>query len=171
MRASCFIAWLLIGTLVMGSLGCASRVYSPEGTATTVILVRHAERTLITKQLTDAGLARAMALPEALEDIALTAIYSLDLARNVDTVKPLAQQRGLDIIRFPAKMDVDDITHRLINDHPGKTVLWVGNTTNLDRIYPDLGGVGQPPINYGDLFILTVSDRGETRVVKRRFGK
>ena len=171
MKAGRRYAWLLlIGLFVLGGLGCSSRNYSPEGYTTTVILIRHTERTLVTKQLTEAGRARAAALPAALESIDITAIYSLDKARNVDTVKPLARQRGLEIIRVPADTDVTEITRRLISDHPGKTVLWVGNTTNLDRIYTDLGGTGEPPIVYGDLFILEVPDRGETRVIKRRFG-
>ena len=162
--------WISLLVLVTAVTGCSSRVYSPDGFTTTVILVRHAERTLVTKELTDAGRARAAALPEALTGYDIVAIYSPDLARNVDTVKPLAKARGLDITRLDPKTDIDDINRRLVNDHPGKTVLWVGNTTNLDRIYPDLGGQGSPPIGYGDLYILEVPSDGETRVIKTRFG-
>ena len=162
--------WISLLVLVTAVTGCSSRVYSPDGFTTTVILIRHTERTLVTKELTDAGRARAAALPAAVADYDIVAIYSPDLARNVDTVKPLAKARGLDITRLDPKTDIDDINRRLINDHPGKAVLWVGNTTNLDRIYPDLGGQGSPPIGYGDLYILEVPSDGETRVIKTRFG-
>jgi hypothetical protein len=160
--------FLLLGLVL--SAGCASRMWSQEGTVTTVVLIRHAERTTVTKVLTDEGRARAAALPAAVADLDIVAIYSPDLVRNIDTVRPLAQHRGLQIMRVPAKPDVEQVTRRLLSDHPGKTVLWVGNTTNLDRIYPDLGGVGAPPVEYGDLYILRVPAEGDTKVIKRRFG-
>lgn len=162
------LGWLLVAAALVG--GCASRMWSPEGT-TTVVLLRHAERTTVTKELTQAGRERAAALPAAVADLDIVAIYSPDLARNIDTVRPLAEQRGLTIIRVPAKPDVVQVTRRLLHEHPGRTVLWVGNTTNLDRIYPDLGGVGDPPDNYGDLFVLQVPERGDTRVERRHFGR
>ena len=162
--------WVCFLVLATAVAGCSSRVYSPEGFTTTVILIRHAERTLVTKELTDAGRARAAALPAALAGYDIAAIYSPDLARNVDTVEPLARMRGLAVVRLDPKTDIDEINRRLINDHPGKTVLWVGNTTNLDRIYPDLGGRGDPPVGNGDLYVLEVPDRGATRVIRSRFG-
>lgn len=154
----------------MLSLGCTTQQFSPEGTTTTVILIRHAERTSDTKLLTPFGKTRAAALPAAVADYDISAIYSPDLARNIDTVKPLAKQRRLKITLVDANPDVELITRRLLNDHPGKTVLWVGNTTNLDRIYADLGGDGKAPTVYGDLFILRVPDRGFSRVSKLVFG-
>ena len=168
------INWIVtIGLLISAMLvaGCSSRVLSPEGTTTTVVLIRHAERTTITKELTEAGRARAAALPAAVADLDIVAIYSPNLSRNIDTVKPLAAERKLEIILVDAKPDVVEVTQRLLMEHPGKTVLWVGNTTNLDRIYPDLGGIGEPPIEYGDLYILHVPDQGDTEVIMKHFGE
>jgi hypothetical protein len=34
-----------------------------------------------------------------------------------------------------------------------------------------LGGNGPPPDNYGDLFILKISDKGETKVDKWSWGR
>lgn len=150
--------------------GCTSRAYSPAGQTTTVVLIRHAERTVVTKELTEAGHDRAEALPRALQGMDIAAIYSPDLARNLDTVRPLAEQRGISVTVLDRRTSISEIVQRLLRDHPGSTVLWVGNTTNLDRIYPDLGGTGAPPVKYGDLYILKVPDQGDTRIERRRFG-
>ena len=156
--------------ILAATAGCAPRMWSPEGTVTTVVLIRHTERSMITEELTDAGRARAAALPAAVADLDIVAIYSPDLSRNIDTAAPLAQERGLPIIRMPANPDETEVARRLLSDHPGATVLWVGNITNLDRIFAILGGKGAPPVEYGDLYILHVPDSGDSRLMKRHFG-
>ena len=158
--------------MVLVSWGCAPRLYAPADTTTQVVLIRHAERTAITKELTPGGHQRAAALPAAVEDLNIVAIYSPDLSRNIDTVKPLAETLGLDITiaAESAKIDLDQVAGRLVNDHPGKTVLWVGNKGNLVRLYSALGGTDEAPLEYGELFIMHVPDQGATRVEKRRFG-
>jgi len=163
---------VILGLLlsVMLAVGCSSRILSLEGTTTTVVMIRHAERTLVTKELTDGGHARAAALPEALVNRDIAAIYSPDLSRNIDTVKPLAAQRELEITVVDAKPDSEAVARRLVTDHPGKTVLWVGNKGNLVRIYSYLGGTGEPPLEYGDLYIMRVPDHGSTQVTKKHFG-
>ena len=142
-------------------------VRSPSGTTTTVILIRHADRNLFSSNLNEAGRARAAALPAAVANFDIEAIYSPNLKRNLDTVKPLARQRGIKI-----KVIKDSrVATRLVNEQPGKVVLWVGNSANLEEIYRNLGGEGRAPLSYGDLYILRVPDKGETEVVKRHFGR
>lgn len=163
---------LLLGTISILLLvgGCASRMAPPQGTTTTVVLIRHAERTTITKQLTEGGQKRAAALPAAVADLAIDAIYSPNLQRNIDTVKPLAEQRKLTITLIDTDADLDQITEHLLSDHPGGTVLWVGNKENLDTIYSNLGGLGKPPVEYGELFIMRVSGQGEPEVTRKHYG-
>lgn len=162
---------ILLTILLLGlSLSaCMVREYAQPGSETTVILIRHAERTTVTKVLTEAGQQRALALVEAIGDMPIHAIYSPNLTRNLDTVRPLARHKGIEIQAID-KPEVDQVAKLLVDNHPGQTVLWVGNTTNLTGIYTLLGGSGDPPDNYGDLFILTVSDSDDTRVDKRHFG-
>lgn len=142
-------------------------VNSPPGTTTTLILLRHADRNVFSENLDDDGRARAAALPAALEGVHIDAIYSPDLARNLDTVAPLAKQRGLTANVIP----VSRVAARLVGENPGKTVLWVGNTTNLEGIYEDIGGEGPPPVVYGDLFIAQVPDKGPAQVTKLHYGR
>ncbi len=155
---------LLVPALLMG---CATGVNSPSGTTTTVILIRHAERLHMSDELHEDGRVRAAALPAAVADLDIAAIYSPNRVRNLDTVRPLAEQRGIEV----TVIEIDDVPERMVGEHPGQTVLWVGNTTNLGNIFRRLGGEGPPPNTYGDLYVLTVTDAGLTQLDKRHFGR
>lgn len=160
--------WGLVFVVAVGLAGCAQRmqVRSPAGTTTTVVLIRHADRFPGFPGLSDAGHARAAALPGALAGLEIQAIYSPDLERNLATVEPLAQERGIEV----TVVEVSGVAARLVGENPGKAVLWVGNTDNLENIFLELGGEGPPPNNYGDLYILKVPDGGPTDITRSRFG-
>ena len=160
---------LLVFVLLAPALlaACASGLKSAPGTTTTVLLIRHAERVHTDDALREEGRVRAAALPAAIADLDLAAIYSPKRVRNLDTVRPLAAQRGLEI----TVIEIEAVPERMLGDHPGKTVLWVGNTTNLPNIFRRLGGEGPPPNTYGDIYVLTVPDAGEMLLEKRHFGR
>lgn len=163
---------VLITAVLLPACAYLSDVRSPSGTTTTLILLRHAERPPLGKDLTDAGRARAAALPAALLGIPVDAIYSPTLSRNRDTVAPLAKQRGLSVKTIEMSYAVRlDLAARLIRDNPGKTVLWVGNSDNLHDIYERIGGPGVPPVKYGDLFIVRVPDQGPVQVTRSHYGR
>jgi Histidine phosphatase superfamily (branch 1) len=141
-------------------------VHSPPGTETTVILLRHADRTAPFDKLNEKGIARAKALPAAVADLDIDVIYSPDRKRNLETVKPLIDQRNIDL----KVVDILGAGPRMIEENPGKTVLWVGNTDNLQTIYGQLGGKGESPEVYGDIFIMTIGASGPPKIEKRNFG-
>ena len=147
--------------------GCAAPpVTSPPGTVTTLVLLRHADRNPMQDDLTAEGRARAAALPKALADVPIDAIYTLQIKRNIATAEPLARERNLPIQVIEESM----IAARLVAENPGKTVVWVGNTDNIAVIYDALRGDGAPPIQYGDLYIVWLPDNeGSSTVEKRRF--
>jgi hypothetical protein len=147
--------------------GCAGPLKSPPGTTTTVILIRHAERLHLSDDLNDDGRIRAAALPAAVADLDIAAIYSPNLQRNLNTIGPLAEQRGIEIVIA----DPMAVPERMIAERAGQVVLWVGNTTNLGNIMGRLGGEGEPPNTYGDIYILTIPDKGPTTIAKRHFGR
>jgi hypothetical protein len=153
-----------------GSISYAGDAKS--GTTTTVILIRHAERdnSFI---LTARGHKRAKALVETAGDMGIKAIYSPDLERNLDTVRPLAIHLGIDISLIPriSKRVADKIVSEILNRHPGEVVLIVGNGSgNLRSLHHRLGGTGEGPYKYGELFIYTIPDQGEVKVLKSRWG-
>jgi len=174
MRGPMLLRWLVAGVLAAALAGCAAdQVQSRPGPTTTVIQTRHADPDPGFGQLNGTGRERARALVDAVGAMRITAIYSPNLARNLDTVRPLASHAGIEITRtagvslFAARSIVDEI----LDKHAGGVVLWVGNVTgNLQVIYRRLGGTGMGPVEYGDLHILTIPDTGPVGVVKKRYG-
>jgi broad specificity phosphatase PhoE len=134
---------------------------------TTVIMVRHAERPSFGDVLTEAGRARAAALPAAVKGYDIAAIYSPDKQRNRDTARPLAAARGLEV---KIVNEWDGLYH-ILRDHPGKVAVWVGNSGNLAQYHKDLEAPGRAPLGYGDLFVYEVRDGKAVKVTERHFGK
>jgi hypothetical protein len=159
--------------LLTGSVGCPQPAAdSKPDSTTTVFLIRHAERDnffIITAQ----GHQRAQALVDAVGDRGITAIYSPDLERNLDTVKPLANHLGLDITLTPRinKQTAVKIVDEIFARNPGEAVLLVGNGAgNLRLLHQLLGGTGEGPYQYGELYIYTIPAKGTVKVIKSRYG-
>jgi hypothetical protein len=154
--------------------GCAmSALHSKPGTTTTVILLRHADRDGASEQLNAKGRERAQALVAAVSGMSVTAIYSPDLNRNLDTVRPLAAKLGIDITVTPefGFWTARDIAEEMLSKHAGGVVVFVGNVSgSLQWLYNQLGGTGAGPKEYGELFVLTVPDQGPVKVDTLRFG-
>ena len=93
---------LVIGLLTIIEVSVANdAVHScKNNTATTVILIRHAERDNFFN-ITDEGRNRANALVDSAADMGISAIYSPDLSRNLETVKPLANYLEIEITLIP----------------------------------------------------------------------
>ena len=173
MKRSPFVSLLTVALAAVLLAACGAVMHSKSGTSTTVVLIRHADRDDL-GHLTEKGRARALALVDAVKDMDIQEIYSPDLERNLDTVKPLAEHIGVDITLTPkiTMLKVGEICNEILTQHAGKTVLFVGNVSgNLQAIYHRLGGQGTGPIEYGQLFVLTVPDKGQTQVVKTTFGE
>ncbi len=167
-----YIFGISIFLIVCSVAGIESPVDAKSGSTTTVILIRHAERDNFFI-LTARGHERAKALVDAVGDMGVTAIYSPDLERNLDTVKPLADHLGIYIFLTPRinKSLVDQIVSDILARHRGEVVLLVGNGSgNLRSLHHRLGGTGEGPYSYGDLFIYTIPDQGPVEVVKSRYG-
>ena len=160
---------MLLGCLI-GGIGADAN--SRTGTATTVILIRHAERDnffILTAQ----GHKRAQALVKAVGDMGITAIYSPNLERNLDTVAPLARHLAIDITITPRirKPMVDKIVSEILAKHTGEVVLLVGNGSgNLRSLHHRLGGTGEGPYQYGEMYIYTIPAQGPVKVIRSRYG-
>ena len=174
MRSSTLLRRLVAGALSVALAGCATdRVQSRPGTTTTVILTRHADTDPGFGELNATGRERAKALVDAVGDMRITAIYSPNLERNLETVRPLASRLGIAVTRTAAVsvFAADSIAREILDKHAGGVVLWVGNVSgNLQAIYRWLGGAGMGLVEYGDLHILTIPDQGPVGVVKKRYG-
>ena len=167
------IAYVVFLILLLNSVGYTdSKETSASQPITTIILIRHAERDNFFN-ITSQGRERAKALVTAVKDFKIAAIYSPDLGRNLDTVRPLANHLKIDITLTPriTKSSVDRIINQINITHAGGVVLLVGNGSgNLRSLHHQLGGQGDGPDQYGELFIYTITDRGPVKVVKSRYG-
>ena len=163
----CFKACITVSLIVVMA-GCTVANPPKSGTTTTIILTRHADRDPLATELNDKGRQRAQALVEAVADMNITAIFSPDLKRNLDTAKPLAEHLGIEVQVISANKY--EVTKTILTQHAGEVVIWIGNGGNLKEIYPFLGGEGAPPTVYGDLYIMKIKAGGKPEVIKQRYG-
>ena len=138
---------------------------------TTVILVRHAEKAGPSGDvpLSDAGKARAIELARVLSGVHLDAIYTTPFHRTRQTAAPVATPRHLD----PIEIKPEDTAARIRKDHLGKTVLVVGHSNTTPNLIKQLGIADPPEIPdsaFDDLFIVTLGEGIEPRLVTLRYG-
>ena len=132
---------------------------------TTFILVRHGERAedgSEDPELSDAGRARAMRLAEMLSKTSVQAVYSTSFKRTRNTVSPLAQSKGLDILSYePLKADPLD---KMLKDHAGGTVVISGHSNTIPWTANYLIGKEQlkdfSSDDYKNFLVVTVLKKG-----------
>jgi broad specificity phosphatase PhoE len=146
--------------------------------ATTVILVRHAEKSTATPGdadpvLSDAGQARALALREALADAGVQAVVVTPLKRTRLTATPLLEQRGLQPQAVAVgATHVADVA-KAVREHKGKTVLVVGHSNTIPAIVGALGGPKMPDLcdaQYAQLYTLVIPEQGTPTLVRAQYG-
>lgn len=155
-----------IFTLIL--FAAVSAVYAQE--ATTVILVRHAEKVSDGSkdpELSDAGKVRAIALAKLMKELKVDAIYSTGFKRTQNTVAPLAMAKNLTITSYDA-MKGEEID-QILKKFPGGTIVicghsnttpWVANyLTGKEKEYKDFDDS-----DYDNILILNVIEKGKAKV-------
>ena len=158
--------FIALGALAAVS-ACSQIRFVPLPPGTTLIMVRHGDRDCV--NLSDKGRARAAALVDALDGVAIDAIYSPETRRNIDTATPLANARGLTIQQTKAVTAAEELLAALETE-AGKTIVWVGNQDNLAAIWASLALEGPPPIEYGNLFTVSATETGQRQIRRQQFG-
>ncbi len=148
--ALCLFALAPLSACVMSGI--------PGSARTTIILLRHADRT--GDNLNSFGVARSENLPNALAGYQLSAIFSPDIPRNLETAKPLSQATGLPITVIPKEFAGSTMSRA----YPNGTVVWIGNKGNLRTIWEELGVPGTAPQEYGEIGIVTLLPDGGRQV-------
>jgi phosphohistidine phosphatase SixA/ketosteroid isomerase-like protein len=138
---------------------------SPE---TTVYLVRHAEKETDGEDpgLTEAGRARAAALPRVLRSADLRAVYATPLRRSALTASPVAEGLGIPVTTY-APGETEALAKRLRTEHAGEAVLVVGHSNTLPELLRHLGAKDPPAVAedaYDDLFVVSVGAAGAATV-------
>jgi len=185
-----FSRWIVFALVAMTILSCTplstAPVLSQEGTTTTIIIVRHAERDEgLDPPLNEEGIARAAALADVLKGNGVTAIYCPDFIRNRQTCDDIEDSLGLtsNVISQLRLADTKALANELVDEildlHAGGVVLFVGNTGpvvegvqsgNLQELYARLGGTGTPPIRYQDLYVAIIPEEGDVHFIEATYG-
>jgi len=150
--------------------------------ATTVILVRHAEKVTTDPRdpnpaLTEAGEQRARDLARLLRRRHVAAVITTQFARTQLTGKPTADAAHLALDSVRAGRDVPAhaaaIAELIRTRHAGKTVLVVGHSNTLPKIIAALGGPALADLCdsvYGNLFTLVIPPQGAPRFTQSHYG-
>lgn len=148
---------------------------------TTVIFVRHAERTAEPADdplLSLAGQQRAAELARQLVDAdvvaGIDAVYATPYRRAIDTAKPLADALGLPITSYDAA-DTETIMEQIVRKHKGKIVLVIGHGNTLPALIGNMGASKKVPVidknEYDNIYIVSIPWFGKTKTIRLRYGE
>ena len=166
----------LLAPLLTAILLCAAPLAADPGSgkATTIYLVRHAEKEAAGPDpaLTPAGRQRATELRRLLQDAGIDAIYSTDVTRTLETATPLAQQLGLHI-RIYDWDEMDALAASLLRR--GGRYLVIGHSDTTPELVGLLGGEPGTAIDEADeydrLYVVSIGLDGQVTSELRRYGK
>ena len=171
--------------LMMCAQACApaqsARVAPVTGASTTVVVVRHAEKSTDDPRdpsLSAAGQERARALSSVLKDAGVTDVYTTHYKRTRQTAEPLAQQLGISIQERPitaasSATYARDLAQEILTRSAGKGVLVVGHSNTVPEIVKALSGTAVPAMTdaeYDHIFIVVIPASGSPRLMQLRFG-
>ena len=150
------------------------------GQATTIILVRHAEKSSPTGDagLTAIGEQRAQDLVKVLANVRLTGVITTQYQRTRLTGEPSARAANLEITVVPASRDLNSgasaVVAALDSLPAGSTALVVGHSNTLSPIIAALGGPTIPDLCDGEhstLFVLERPGGGKpVSLVRAKYG-
>jgi len=146
--------------------------------ATTVILVRHAEKAAAPASdppLTEAGEARAKALATIARDAGVTAIVTTQFARTRETARPAAEALHItpEVVSAGGAQHAAEVA-RVVRSHAGGVVLVVGHSNTIPAIVAALGAPQPAPIcdsEYDGLYVVTIPASGSAHVIRARYGE
>ena len=146
-----------------------------EDTATTFIVLRHAETTGsgTNPSLSTEGQARALELRRILANVPLAAVFSSNYNRTRQTAQPAADDKLLTVNLYDP-LNQSPLVDDWLTAYRGKTVLVVGHSNTapalLNLFLESTAYTNLPETEYDNLFIATVSERGRGKVLHLKYG-
>ena len=166
--------------LALGFMLGAPSAWGQVPVATTVIVVRHAEKAAqpaADPALTTAGKERARALATALKDAGVSAVITTQYLRTRETAEPtVTEARVKPEIVAAGKGSVTAQAQAVaaaVLRNAGGTVLVVGHSNTVPEIVAALGAKQPAPIcddEYDGMYIVTIAWGGHATVVHARYG-
>lgn len=187
MRRAVYLSALQLAFLAaftsLPTLGADDTVGEHSTSATTVYLVRHAEKAAgevsddpRDPHLTEAGQARANELARVLGEAGIETIFSTPFHRTRETAAALAQQEGVEVTITPIAAGYSAaLAQRIRADYAGRTVLVVGHSNTTPEVIRALGVTTADSLSldeseYDDLFIVTLPPQGGAWLARIHFG-
>lgn len=157
----------------LGEPGNGGNQLPQKKSATTVILVRHAEKEsepADDPNLNVTGQVRAQILANVLADKGISAIYATNYRRTQQTAEPLATKLNIKPVLID---DARAVAEAIVSKNAGQTVLVVGHTNTIPEIIRQLDG-GEINLiaenEFEKMFIVTVpADFSESKVVESKY--
>ncbi len=143
-----------------------------------VFVVRHAEKQSEANEpgvpLSEAGRARAERIARMLKNAGVTAIYSTDTVRTLETAKPLARALQIAIRKYAAKgadggPDLRPLADRFKSEHARDVVFVVGHSDTVPALLKALGCSEEVQITadrYDDLFVVVPTDHASPTLLR-----
>ena len=148
-------------TLVLSFVALTSLSFDTIHNATTIILVRHAEKASTGGQdpeLTDDGRARAEKLTTVFPGIKPDVFYSTNFKRTKNTLQPWAKFAGREIQLYEAN-EASDFAKKLLQEQ-GKTIVIAGHSNTIPPLVNLLVGEEKyknlEDSEYDKIFVVTV---------------
>jgi broad specificity phosphatase PhoE len=149
--------------------------------ATTVILVRHAERVPGDSQdpeLSVAGQARAKALLAVARDAHVNTVFVTQFRRTKDTAAEVVATLGIPVVEITVERGkvaehADAIAKRILEKHRGQTILVVGHSNTIPAIVKALTGVAAaeiPDDEFSRIYVVVHEAGKPPRVIVARYG-
>lgn len=166
----------LIPVLVLLALSTAACTTVPENTDRNIFIVRHAEKCSLPVDdppLTPAGIARSHDLVRVLEPESISAIYSTPFARTVQTVTPIAEDRGLEIIKTPVSSGFIQALADTLRASSAQGILVSGHSNTVPGLVNALVGTDYENLDesiYDLLYVVTLPESSPASVQVRTFG-
>ncbi len=145
-------------------------------TATTFIVVRHAERDNVGADpiLNAAGIVRAEELKRILEKVPVEAVYATPYNRTRQTVSPTASSKSLTVTDYSTSTPYLQLVNQFKSSHKGKVILIAGHSNTVPEILKALTAnaynITIADTQFDHLFIVSASTPSNTQVVHLKYG-
>jgi broad specificity phosphatase PhoE len=156
---------IFIGLLFVWSLPCFAQ--------RTLVVVRHADKIDDSHDavLSPTGQAQAKRLAHVLKDLGISAIYTTQFKRTIQTAAPLAELLKIKLLAYE-QTDVDGVVKEIQKRHPKEVVMVVGHRSTVPKILKQFGAaepVALGSSEYDSLFILTLPPSESPTLLHLRF--
>ena len=139
----------------------------------TIVVVRHADKIDNSDDavLSPTGEAQATRLAHVLQDLGISAIYTTQFKRTIQTATPLADFLKIKLLAYE-QTDVDGVVKEIQRKHPKEVVMVVGHRSTVPKLLKQFGTsepVALGSSEYDSLFILTLPPGQSPTLLHLRF--